>query len=405
MRNLKNSSVRSARRCRPILAANVGAVSLALTAMAALPAFAAAPPGGNPTAQAYRNGQKAAVKDVLKACKGNKGANCGFRVTAGPVEFLTAVTNVGSAVINCTNEDMAVEREVILTSNITDNIEGEISGNATIEGHVDNQAEVTTTGELKQTVTQQTTEKISNTSTSSKEVAGEVKGTNTNTTSNTFHTAPKDTGPNNESTTSSETATEVTNTVTGKVENSVTKDAENQLTNSTEATGTVQARDQLEVGVRAAFEAAFRLTAGTEIATGTTERMNYKTTLKPKDILTFSAQNAMVRTTGTLNVNDDAGNATVENITVDSPSTVTASSLIAQTFTAAEQCETLRPTRDAADPQPTGPSRGSLKAIDGVPDAYEIQAPAPGTRPATTKHLKPVRTSTSHRQPPAPAPH
>ncbi|MFD9379769.1 hypothetical protein ACFWBH_30355 [Streptomyces sp. NPDC059999] len=180
-------------------------------------------------------------------------------------------------------------------------------------------------------------------------------------------------------------------------DNSVTKDAENQLTNSTEATGTVQARDQLEVGVKAAFEAAFRLKAGTEIATGTTERMNYKTTLKPKDILTFSAQNAMVRTRGTLNVNDDTGSSTVENITVDSPSTVTASSLIAQTFTGAEQCETLRPVRDAADPQPTGPSRGSSKTVQGLSGVYEIQAPAPGTPPTSTKTLKPARTGASYR--------
>ncbi|MCM2389650.1 hypothetical protein [Streptomyces albipurpureus] len=393
MRNLKNSSLRSPLRCRPILTTNVGAVTLTLTAMAALPAFAAAPPGGNLAAKAFRKGQSVAVKEVVKACKGS---NCGFRVTAGPAEYLTAVTNVGSAIINCTNEDMAVEREVTLTSSITDNIEGEISGTATIEGHVDNQTEVTVSGELKQTVTQQTTEKLSNTSTGSQEVAGEAKGTNTNTSSNTFHTAPKDTGPNNESTTSSEAATEVTNTVTNKAENSVTKEAENQLTNTTEATGTVQARDQLEVGVRAAFEAAFRLTAGTELATGTSEKMTYKTTLKPKDILTFSSQNAMVRTTGTLNVNDDTGNATVENITVDSPSTVTASSLIAQTFTGAEQCETLRPVRDAADPQPTGPSRGSSRSLEGLPDVYTIQAPAPGTHPTSTKVLKPVRTSTDH---------
>ncbi|WP_432066197.1 hypothetical protein [Streptomyces sp. C10-9-1] len=384
-------TLRDGRRSRIILTTQLTAASLALTALAAHPAHAA-PPGSQPVAKAFRDGRAIPVQDALGACRGG---NCSFRVTGGPVEYLAAVTNVGSAVINCTNEDIDVQRTVTLTTTTTDNIEGQISGRSTIEGSVENQAEVTVTAEKKESVTQTTTEKTSKTSTDTTEVNSTLTGTQTNTNSNTFHGAPKDEGPNTETTTSSESQTQAQNSVTNTAQNSVAKEAENQPSTTTEATGTVQARDQLTVGVRAAFEAAFQLTAGTSLEMGSTETMSYTTTLKPKDILTFSAQNAMVRTNGTLNVNDDSGAITVENITVDSPSTVNASNLIAQTFTAADQCETLRPTQDAADPQPTQPDTAPRTMSRGVPaplpaGIHEIEPPGPDLHPHSTKILAPT---------------
>ena len=381
MHHPRNTPVPDNPRPRGAMAARAGALTLALTATAALPAFAAAPTAAAAkTAKAFRNGQNIPVKDALRACRRS---SCDFRVTAGPTEYVTAVTNVGSAIVNCTNEDMTVEREVTLTSGITDNIEGEISGKATIEGTVDNTTEVTTTAEKQESVTQQTTETTTNASTATTAVAATVTGTQTDSSGNTFHTAPKDTGPNSELTSSAQTQTQVETAVTNTAQNEVTKEAQNQLSTTTQATGTVSARDELHVGVKGAFEAAFRLTAGTELAETSSEKMTYKITLKPKDILVLAAQNAMVRTNGVLHVNDDAGTSTVENITVDSPSTVNASSLLAQTFTGAEQCETLRPTRDAADPQPTQPNRRG--ATPGLLDT----TPPPGMQPATSRVLKP----------------
>ncbi|WP_327072139.1 hypothetical protein OG196_00470 [Kitasatospora purpeofusca] len=383
MHHPRNTPYPTGPRARRPMAARAGALTLALTVTTALPAFAA-PAGGGPSggqggataAKAFRNGRSIPVKDALRACRRS---NCNFRVTAGPTEYVTAVTNVGSTVVNCTNADMAVEREVTLTSGITDNIEGEISGKATIEGTVDNTTEVTTTAEKQESVTQQTTETTTNTSTATTEVAAKVTGTQTNSSGNTFHTAPKDTGPNSEFTSSAQSQTQAETAVTNTAQNQVAKEAQNQLSTTTQATGTVSARDELHVGVKGAFEAAFRLTAGTELAETSSEKMTYKITLKPKDILVLSAQNAMVRTNGVLHVDDDAGASTVENITVDSPSTVNASSLLAQTFTGAEQCETPRPTQDAKDPQPTQPNRRT-----STPGLYDTPPPPPGRTPTSS---------------------
>ncbi|MFF5970293.1 hypothetical protein ACFY7C_02090 [Streptomyces sp. NPDC012769] len=358
-------------RLRPAMA-----LSVAVAALCTGQATAAPTPTAMPVPKAFRNGAPAPVKDVLKSCEG---ADCTFRILQGPTEFLTAVTAVGSAVTNCSNADMTIERWVTLTSSTTDNIEGEISGSWTVEGVVDKTVWGEGQAQLSESASLQNTQSTTNTDTS----------TQTTTTENghTHHTSPKDKGPNDEFSdkTSNQTQTQ------GQVANT----AETQTNVTSTATGTVTAHDELHVGVRGAFNAAWRVTTGTSLTKAVEEKMVYHITLKPKDVLTLGAQNAMVSTQGTLHVNDSAGQATVEGITVHSPSTVNASSLIAQTYTDAGKCIGLRPAAHAADPQPgprptRGMSVGGRPVAGQLPGLYETEAPPPGTRPSSVQIIRPV---------------
>ncbi|MEU2549098.1 hypothetical protein ABZ618_27300 [Streptomyces roseolus] len=387
---------------RPVpLSASAPALALAAALALAHPAHAGPPPAPGPDSrvtdrmpvpQATRNGRPTSVKDVLKACKG---AGCDFRIAQGPVEYLSAVTNVGSAIVNCSDADMTIEREVTLTSSTTDNVEGEISGSWEHEGTVDktvwgeDHAEHTESARLQNTGTATVTGTTTATGT---------KRDQTSTNNGTVdHTAPKDKGPNTETHSFNGTQNETTTQTqaTGQAQNS----AETQTEVTSSSTGSVTGHDELHVGVRDAFTTAFRLTAGRELTQSVQERMMYTITLKPKDILTLGAQNAMVRTQGTLRVNDSAGTAEVKDITVNSPSTTNASSLIAQTYTDAGQCIGVRPSKNAADPQP-GPRPGAAdpqpgpgalaepqapRPLAAAPGLYEVPAPPVETSPQSTQ--------------------
>lgn len=310
--------------------------------------------GPMPTAVATRGGSAAPVKDVLRGCEQHRAA-CSFAIDPDKGgEFMTAVTNVSTAVVNCSNAPMTVTRNVVLKSSTTDNISGEISGSATHEGTVDK----TLTGTTSAT------------------------GKLTTSNSNTQHTAPKDKGPNSDTT-----------NATG-----------------TETSGTGTATDTLHLGVREAFTAAFKLAYSKSWTSETTETTDYKTTLSPNDILVLSAQNAMVRTQGKLRVNDNQNGSAglVKDVTVDSPSTVNAGSLVAQTFTDANRCSTLRPASNANDPQPSKQqpstpgqpeqpkeSKAAASALRAMPAGggsgglYETEAPH-GLRPRSTVVLHPA---------------
>ncbi|WP_338491878.1 hypothetical protein [Streptomyces sp. SJL17-4] len=383
----------------------VAAVSLALAATVATahPSAAALPPlplpegDGMPTPTATRNGAPAPVKDVLKSCKGT--VNCNFQIAQGPTEYLSAVTTVGSAIVNCSDADMTVEREVTLTSSTTDNVEGEISGSWTHEGTVDK----TVWGENLAEHTESA--KLQNTGTTT--VTGTKRDQSSTNNGTINHSAPKDKGPNTE--THSFNATQ--NETTSQTQNQ----AQTQTEVASSAKGSVTGHNELKVGVKDAFNAAFRHKASRELAQTVQERMMYTITLKPKDVLALGAQNAMVRTQGTLRVNESAGVASVQNITVNSPSTTNASSLLAQTYTDYGKCIGLRPSKHAADPQP-GPRRdtpagtpGSTprdlrttessvepapRPVGAAPGLYEIAGPPSGSSPETV-HVVPLPPGTT----------
>ncbi len=211
---------------------------------------------------------------------------CSFRVLPGlSREFTTAVVSLGNTAVNCTNKPITIERTVALESSTTDNIAGEISGSAMLEGTVDNTTDV----------------------------SGSAGVSNTTTVGHTDHTAPTDKGPN----------------------------ADIANSGSVNVAGTVAGAAQLKLSAKATFALAFRASFSHEWKRTSTETTQVKFTVKPGDELQFGVLNAMTRTVGVLGV--DGTGKLIKNVVVDSPSTVNVSSVVAQTFSATDRCLSLRP--------------------------------------------------------------
>ncbi|WP_282203793.1 hypothetical protein [Kitasatospora fiedleri] len=230
---------------------------------------------------------------VARGCGHDHG--CSFRFIPGlTAERTAAVVSVGNTVINCTNKKINVYRTVVLESSATDNLEGEISGSATVEGTVDNTTDVSGT------------------------VAGSDKTEN----AHTDTTAPTDKGPN----------TDVTNGTTTTVSGS--------------ATGS----GQLKLTATAAFQLAFKAAYSHEWKRTNTESTQVMFTVGIGDELQFGMLSAMTRTVGVLSV--DGTGTTVKNILVTSPSSTNISTVVAQTFNAKDYCLTLRPQRALPGAEP-----------------------------------------------------
>ncbi|GLW74086.1 hypothetical protein Kpho02_63840 [Kitasatospora phosalacinea] len=223
---------------------------------------------------------------VARGCGRDYG--CGFRFIPGlTAERTAAVVSVGNTVINCTNKKISVFRTVVLESSATDNLAGEISGSATVEGTVDNTTNVSGTA------------------------AGSSKTEN----SHTDITAPKDKGPNTDTTNGTTTTT----------------------------SGSVTGSGQLKLTATAAFQMAFKAAYSHEWKRTNTESTQVKFTVGIGEELQFGMLSAMTRTVGVLSV--DGTGTTVKNIVVTSPSSSNISTVVAQTFNAKDYCLTLRPQR------------------------------------------------------------
>ncbi|GAA2096647.1 hypothetical protein GCM10009759_26080 [Kitasatospora saccharophila] len=213
---------------------------------------------------------------------------CSFRFIPGlTAERTAAVVSVGNTVINCTNKKITVYRTVVLESSTTDNLAGEISGSATIEGTIDNTTNV----------------------------SGTAAGSNKTEFSHTDSTAPKDKGPN----------TDITNGGT------------------TTVSGSVTGSGQLKLTATAAFQMAFKAAYSHEWKRTNTESTQVKFTVGIGEELQFGMLGAMTRTVGVLSV--DGTGQVVKNILVTSPSSTNISTVVAQTFNAKDRCLTLRPQR------------------------------------------------------------
>ncbi|SDS84411.1 hypothetical protein SAMN05216371_0730 [Streptomyces sp. TLI_053] len=212
--------------------------------------------------------------------------DCSFRIIPGLTRELTsAVVSVGNSAINCTDRPIDIYRTVVLESSTTDNIAGEISGRAALEGTIDNTTDV----------------------------SGSVSGSNKTEITHTDITAPSDKGPNSE----------ISNGPTVAV------------------SGTATAAGQLKLSAKASFELAFKATYSHEWKRTSTETTQVKFTVKAGDELQFGMANAMTRTVGELTVGGIG--KLIKNIVVDSPSSVNVSTVVAQTFSARDICLTLRP--------------------------------------------------------------
>ncbi|MFJ5880076.1 hypothetical protein [Kitasatospora cineracea] len=213
---------------------------------------------------------------------------CSFRFIPGlTAERTAAVASVGNTVINCTDRKIDVYRTVVLESSTTDNLAGEISGSATIEGTIDNTTDV----------------------------SGTAAGSNKTEFSHTDQTAPKDKGPN----------TDISNGGTVTVSGSAT------------------AAGQLKLSATAAFQLAFKAAYSHEWKRTNTETTQVKFTVGIGEELQFGMLSAMTRTVGALSV--DGTGTVVKNILVTSPSSTNISTVVAQTFNAKGYCLTLRPQR------------------------------------------------------------
>ncbi|MFD4739064.1 hypothetical protein ACFWNR_26790 [Streptomyces virginiae] len=222
------------------------ALALAVSLVSPLPALAAGPlqpgsdPGPVPVPRAVTaDGRPAKVADVLKDCA-QKASNCTFKINrALGIEFATTIRSLGNAVINCTQNDMNVERTVTLHAVTTDNINGEISGSVTAEGTIQASGEVTTNLANESGIT--------------------VKGPNL------------DKGP------TTEAATKVNVGGGGKIAG--------------------------ETSAKLAFQAAFKAAYSKTWTVDTTETTTYKSTVKAHDMMVFGATVAMRRIVGALVTN------------------------------------------------------------------------------------------------------
>ncbi|MFB8167083.1 hypothetical protein ACFC60_03890 [Kitasatospora purpeofusca] len=232
--------------------------------------------------------------------------DCSFRIIPGLTrEFTSAVASVGNTAINCTNRAIDIFRTVVLESSTTDNIAGEISGRAALEGTIDNTTDV----------------------------SGSVTGSNKTEITHTDITAPSDKGPN----------AEISNGATVAV------------------SGTATGAAQLKLSAKASFELAFKATYSHEWKRTSTESTQVKFTVRAGDELQFGMVNAMTRTVGELTVGGIG--KLIKNIVVDSPSSVNVSTVVAQTFSARDRCLSLRPPGRSLGGSPDrSPDDGLLEA-------------------------------------------
>ncbi|GAA2096651.1 hypothetical protein GCM10009759_26090 [Kitasatospora saccharophila] len=262
-----------------------------------------------PAAEAYEGDTRLASPDEV-AAECDKPGTCTFRVTDRIVGlFGSAVASVGNAAINCTGEDMEVDRTLTVASSSTDNISGSISGKATVTGSIDTTVTVAAQGSL---------------------AAAVINGT-------TQYGPNKDKGPT----------------------------TQDKFQNTAEATGTVAGSNALHLGAKASFELAFQASYAKQWQATVRETTRVVFTVSSNDELQFGTVNAVTRVVGVLTV-DHTGRF-IKNVVVDSPSVATSSSIVAQTFSRPDVCLSLRPPgRSVAKP---GPVEVAPEPPGRVPDA------------------------------------
>ncbi|MFK0195435.1 hypothetical protein [Kitasatospora sp. NPDC090308] len=262
-----------------------------------------------PEPEAY-DGETRLASPAEVAGQCDRPGSCTFRVTDRVVGlFGSAVASIGNAAINCTGDDMEIDRTLTVASSSTDNISGSISGKATVTGSIDTTVTASAQGSL---------------------TAGTTNGT-------TQYGPNKDKGPS----------------------------TEDKFQDSTEATGTVAGSNALHLGAKAGFELAFQASYAKQWQASVSESTRVVFTVSANDEIQFGALTAVTRVVGVLSVNHTG--RFIKNVVVDSPSVATASSIVAQTFSRPDVCLSLRPPgRAVAGP---GPLEVAPEPPGRVPDA------------------------------------
>ncbi|WP_282203792.1 hypothetical protein [Kitasatospora fiedleri] len=262
-----------------------------------------------PEPEAY-DGETRLASPAEVAAQCDRPGSCTFRVTDRIVGlFGSAVASVGNAAINCTGDDMEIDRSLTVASSSTDNISGSISGKATVTGSIDTTVTASAQGSL---------------------AAEPANGT-------VQYGPNKDKGPT----------------------------TQDKFQDTTNVTGTVQGSNALHLGAKASFELAFQASYARQWQATVQETTRVVFTISPNDEIQFGAINSVTRVVGVLSV-DHTGRF-IKNVVVDSPSIATSSSLVAQTFSRPDVCLSLRPPgRAAAKP---GPAEVAPEPPGRVPDA------------------------------------
>ncbi|WP_395364198.1 hypothetical protein ACHGLA_27450 [Streptomyces sp. YH02] len=147
--------------------------------------------------------------------------------------------------------------------------------------------------------------------------------------------------------------------------------------NKTTVSGGAKAAGSMSA--RLAFEAAFKATYSKSWTVENTEETVYKTTVKAHDMLVFGANAAMRRVVGSLVA--DTGQRII-GIAVDSPSMVTSSSFIAQTYAAPSGvCGGTRPSGNTAPAPAPGPGPAPAPGPVAAAEVPATRAVAPGAEP------------------------
>ncbi|MEU5219649.1 hypothetical protein AB0G79_26090 [Streptomyces sp. NPDC020807] len=187
---------------------------------------------------------------------------------------------------------------------------------------------------------------------------------------------------------SGEVTTNLTNDNTSEHKTPNLKDGPTS-TNGTKTSVAAGGKVAGSMTAKLAFEAAFKATYSKSWTVDNTETTTYKTTVSSGDMLVFGANAAMRRVVGSLVA---GSGASITGIVVDSPSMITSSTFVAQTYSApANVCGAVRPPGNGAtgnNPQPGPPSTPRGLRTARTPDTV-----APGAVPKRVDVLRPTRTA------------
>ncbi|MGW5780735.1 hypothetical protein [Streptomyces sp. NPDC003863] len=183
---------------------------------------------------------------------------------------------------------------------------------------------------------------------------------------------------------SGEVTTNLTNDITSENKTPNLKDGPTS-TNGTKTSVAAGGKVAGSLSAKLAFEAAFKATYSRSWTVENTETTVYKSTVKAHDMLVFGANIAMRRVVGSLVAHTGQR---ILNIAVDSPSSVSSSMFVAQTYaTPAGLCNGTRPTGPTAPTPAPGPAPAPAP---GPPSAAEVpaaRAVPPGAEPKRVVEL------------------
>ncbi|MFF5286205.1 hypothetical protein [Streptomyces sp. NPDC013171] len=183
---------------------------------------------------------------------------------------------------------------------------------------------------------------------------------------------------------SGEVTTNLTNDITSENKTPNLKDGPTS-TNGTKTGVAAGGKVAGSLSAKLAFEAAFKATYSRSWTVENTETTVYKSTVNAHDMLVFGASISMRRVVGSL---VGKNGQRILNIAVDSPSSVSSSMFVAQTYAApAGLCNGTRPTGPTAPTPAPGPGPAPAPAPPSAAEVPAARAVPPGAEPKSVVEL------------------